>query len=275
MKSVGNAKEAALKKEQLIVVALSILLFVGFASAQIIRQIEGPVDEMFDIPELSAMIIGGEKDLKIDFVAPKDMRLKGYEDVEVKEGDVVLLFNGKRVKTVADLKGAYETAAVGDTVKVGIRRGTEMFFASFKKADPKTLPKRKIVIDDGPDGAPRHGEGATTRTLTFKSGGKDAEGARPILELGILAGVADKKVKVLQKLILPGSSAPVVDLQAGDLLETLNGKIFSSPDELAGLLDKIPVGERIELKYSRREKTLNASFAKPEPRGRVMIRKTQ
>lgn len=263
-----------MKKEQLIVVALSLMLLADFASAQIVREIEGPAGEIFDIPELSAMITGGEKDLKIDFVAPKEMRLKGYEDVDVKEGDIVLLLNGKRVKTIAALKEAYETSTIGDTVKVGIRRGSEMFFASFKKADQKTLPMRKIVIDDGPEGAPPHGEGAAMRTFTFKSAG-GADGARPILDLGILAGMADKKVKVLQKLTLPGSSTPAVDLQAGDFLEALNGKSFSSPDELAGLLEKIPVGEKVELKYLRGEKTLTASFAKPESRGRVMIRKME
>ncbi len=263
-----------MKKEMYLMMALLAILFANFASAQIVREIEGPAGEIFDIPELSAMIIGGEKELKIDFVAPKDMRLKGYEDVDVKEGDIILLLNGKRVKTIAALKEAYETSTIGDTVKVGIRRGTEMFFASFKKADPKTLPQRKIVIDDGPEGAPPHGEGAATRTFSFKSAG-GADGARPILELGILAGVADKKVKVLQKLSLLGSSTPPVDLQAGDFLEMLNNKTFSSPDELAGLLEKIPVGEKVELKYSRGEKTLNMSFAKPEARGRVMIRRTE
>jgi len=265
-----------LKKEmQWLAVALSVMLLVEFAPAQIVRQIEGPAGEIFDIPEISAMIIGGEKELKIDFVAPKDMRLKGYEDVDVQEGDVVLLFNGKRTKTIAALKEAYEAAAIGDTMKVGIRRASEMFFVSFKKADPKTLPKRKIVIDDGPEGAPPHGEGMATRTFTFKSAGENADGARPILELGILAGVADKKVKVLQKLSLPGNSAPAVDLQAGDFIEMLNNKTFSSADELADLLEKIPVGEKVELKYSRGEKSLNASFAKPEAKGRVMIRKME
>ena len=262
-----------MKKEmQWILMALSFVLLIDLASAQIVRQIEGSAGEIFDVPEISALIIGGEKELKIDFVAPKDMRLKGYEDVDVQEGDVVLLFNGKRTKTIAALKGAYEAAAIGDTVKMGIRRGTEMFFASFKKADPKTLPKRKIVIGDGPEGAPPDGEGTATRTFTFKSAGEGADGSRPILELGILAGIADKKVKVLQKLSLPGNSSPAVDLQAGDFLETLNNKTFSSPDELAGLLEKIPVGEKVELKYSRGEKTLNASFAKPQARGRIMMR---
>lgn len=248
--------------------------FVSAVSAQVIRKVDGPAGEIFDIPELSALIIGGEKELRVDFVAPKDMRLKGYENLDVREGDAILFFNGKRVKTIAALKEAYETTATADTAKIGIRRDSEMFFVSFKKADPKTLPRRKIVITNGPEGAPGKEGGTTTRTMTFKSGGDFPEGSQPILELGILAGVANKKVKVLQRLLLPGA-APEVDLQPGDVLEMLNGKTFSTPDELVGLLEKIPTGEKIDLKYARGEKSLSAAFAKPEPRGKVMIRKME
>ena len=57
--------------------------------------------------------------------------------LEVKRGDLVLMINGQRMRDVAALREAYEATEIGDTVKVGFRRGDERFLTSFEKKEPQ------------------------------------------------------------------------------------------------------------------------------------------
>ena len=46
-------------------------------------------DNMLHVPELSAMIIEDGKELTVDHIMEKEMRMKGYEDTELMEGDKI------------------------------------------------------------------------------------------------------------------------------------------------------------------------------------------
>jgi len=108
-----------------------------------VRVIKG---EIFDIPELGALIIKGDDGLKVEHVMPAEARPKAYADVDIKSGDLVLLVNGKRVKTIKDVEKQYGAVAVGEEIKLGLQRGEETLISRFAKADPKDLPQRKIIM---------------------------------------------------------------------------------------------------------------------------------
>ena len=48
------------------------------------------------------------------------------------------MMNGKRVKSVKDIKAIYESIAIGDEIKFGLKRDGNMMMAALKK------PIRKI-----------------------------------------------------------------------------------------------------------------------------------
>lgn len=116
-----------------------------------VRVIKG---EIFDIPELGALVIKGDDGLKVEHVMPAEARPKAYADVDVKSNDLILLVNGKRVKTIKDIEKQYKGVAVGEEVKLGLQRGEETLISRFTKADPKDLPQRKIIMrkSDGAKG---------------------------------------------------------------------------------------------------------------------------
>jgi S1-C subfamily serine protease len=63
-----------------------------------------------------------------------------------------------------------------------------------------------------------------------------------------------------------------VDLQTGDVLQSLNGQKITGVSQFTESFEKLAVGVKVELQYLRSDKTLTAAFNKPQTSGRVMIR---
>jgi len=224
---------------------------------------------IFDLGEVGAVVVAGEKDLKVDAVMPIDERPKGYAQVDLRAGDLILFVNGKRAKTVQSLRECYDSVAIADTVKLGVQRGKEMFFVSFKKADPTTLPVRKMVIVGGE--RPGSGEGKRMQSFSFRG----ADEVRPLPELAVVVGQANQQVRILDELPLPGNNTKAVDLRAGDVLQSVNGSAISSFAQFFETFDKIPVGEMVTLKYLRGNTAMTATFAKPKSMANVIIKRQE
>ena len=60
-----------------------------------------------------------------------------------------MMVNGKTAKKAADLHEVYDKLKTGDEFKLGIKRDNQMFILNIKKADPKDLPQRKIIMRKG------------------------------------------------------------------------------------------------------------------------------
>jgi hypothetical protein len=56
--------------------------------------------DVFHIPEPGALVIKKMDDLSIQFVAPAGDRRDPYKGIDLQTGDVILMANGKRVKTI-------------------------------------------------------------------------------------------------------------------------------------------------------------------------------
>ena len=95
-------------------------------------------------PEFGGLVTLHGHDLRVDHIQPPETRVAAYQGVDVREGDLLLLINGERVKTITALSKAYDSLAVGAPVKLGIQRDVQIFNVSFTKADLKDLPNIRI-----------------------------------------------------------------------------------------------------------------------------------
>lgn len=214
----------------------------GDSAGTMMRQ----VGEIFQLRELGALISSDKDRLRVDHIMPGDKRPKGYADVDLQEGDIILMANAKKVKEVGALKELYEGMKVGEVFKMGIKRDEAMMLVSFTIADPKDLPKMQM------------------RMITSGDGG-DVE-ALPAL--GLIISMKGKAVEVLD--ILPDGAAPKAGAQKGDLILELNGKKTRTVKGFVDTYDSLPVGSNVTLKLDRAGKSMTFSFSKPVPGGSVM-----
>lgn len=233
------------------------------------KSIEAGPGGVFNLPELGAVIIGGEKEIKVEAVLPAEHRPKAYQDIDLQNGDLIVMMNAKRVKSAKEIEEIYNGLKVGEEVKLGVKRKEERFIASFAKADPKDLPQRMMMVMDTDEAG---GQAEPTRRLVM--GGREFSGdVAPLPGLGIIAGSKNgSEVRVLD--LMPNASQVLgsTDIKKDDVILALNGEKIKSAVQLGELYEKIAVGAKLELHYRRGEKSMTASLVKPEaPAG--MIRK--
>lgn len=225
---------------------------------------------VFNLPELGAVIIGGEKEIKVEAVLPVEHRPKAYKDIDLQSGDLILMMNAKRVKSAKEIEEIYNGLKAGEEVKLGIKRKEERFIASFAKADPKDLPQRTMMVMDTDNAG---GQAGPTRRLVM--GGREFSGdVAPLPGLGIIAGSKEGgEVRVLD--LMPNASQALgsADIKKDDVILTLNGEKIKSAVQLGDLYEKIAVGAKVELHYRRGDKAMTASLVKPEAPAGATIRR--
>jgi S1-C subfamily serine protease len=204
----------------------------------------------FPIPETGALVVKDGTDLTVRFVPPAGSRPEKYKSVDLQEGDLILLVNGKRVKTVEDLKKVHAETPVGGTLKLGIQRDQEMMIVSFEKGDPKDLPRMNM------------------RIVT-----SDDDGTRVLPAVGVM--LVEKKKSVVVEKILPVETSAVkgLDVKEGDVIVAMNGTGVASLKAFVDLYDGLAVGDKVEWKTRRSGKEIAVSFPKPKPIGRVIMRR--
>lgn len=223
-------------KSILILLLLPLLMF-----AQIKRMItiEG---DMFEIPEIGGILVEDGENLRVDMAIPKDNRIKAYKDVDLNKGDLVLMMNGKKIDKVRKAKEIYDKLKPGEDVKLGIKRSEEMFIASFKKADPKDLPKvvRMVIRND------------------------DSEFAVVLPDDGLLIGSDKEKVIVREKMQHSNN-----EIKEGDQLEELNGKKIHSTKDFSSIYKSLKTGDKLEMKFSSGKSLITK---KPNNENKVIIK---
>ena len=240
-----------------IVIALMVLSLSLEAQMKIIRGggdgkqtvMEG---DIFDLPELGSLIMFQDGKVVVQNVFEKQMRPKAYESVDIQEGDVILMVNGKKLKSLKDLKDSYASASVGSAVKLGIERKGEMTIVSFDKADPDKLPKRRIMINN--DG----GEGHDILIIPGT---------------GLLVGSKGKDVVVEDILKDIPSSLKDADVKKGDKITAVNDIRVKSFKDFSESFEKIAIGDNVTVHTSRNGKVLSFSFKKSEPKGQRIIKR--
>ena len=243
-----------------VVILMFISFLVVFAAPAQMRIIQsGPAGnvktlkgDLFDIPELGAIIAKSDSgNLKVEHVMPAEARPKAYADVDIKPGDEILLLNGKRVKTIKEIEQSYTAVPVGGEVKLGIQRGQDMMISRFAKADPKDLPKRKmmIVTSDGPEGD-----------------------IRPLPNLGVIMGKGKEGVVI--KEMLENAVKPFTDagVKSGDRLLSINGKEIKNLDDFTKEFSAVTPGSKMTWVVAHNGRNVSLSLVRPEPQGQVIIK---
>ena len=207
---------------------------------------------MFDIPELAALASQDGDRILVGNVMDASMRAKGYEKIDIQAGDIIMMANGKRMEKLEDLQQLYNDAKIGETIKLGIKRGEDMMIASFDKADPATLPKHKMVIR--------------------QSGGEDM---LAIGSVGLMLGTMGKDIVITDIMDNAKEALPGADIKEGDVVQKLNGEKIASFKDLSARFQKLAVGDNVEFVTVRAGKTHTIKFKKQEDKGGMkIIRKT-
>ncbi len=155
------------------------------------------------LSELGAIVKSDEEtgSLAVEMVVDDD------PEVDIEEGDAILMVNGERVRSIAALREAYEGVAEGEEVKLALKRDERRFLAAFSRQP-----------GDGFTSVSSSGGG--TRVLRMGSGGGDIE---VLAELGVVTEESGV-VKVADELPIGDGSALAPD----DEITALDGREIAS-----------------------------------------------
>ena len=242
---------------------MSLPLMTG-AQVKITRQIEA--DGFFMIPELGAAVVQIKDTLKVDLMPPIEQRPKDYASVDLREGDLILLFNGKRVTTAAALESAYKALKIGDQIQLGLKRKDGLHLATFKKADESTLPKRKLMMMNvgGHGDSSKIGSGPGALKI-------EGDKATVVISAGIVLSQKGGKTMVAAVLSIPDLEIIEGNFAQRDILEMINAKTVSSPKEAQTIVESVRDGDTVKVALSRGDEKVMVSFVKLAAHSRTTV----
>jgi S1-C subfamily serine protease len=197
----------------------------------------------FIVPELGVVITVEGGKLVVKVVPTSDERPGGQTDVA--EGDEVGMMNGTRVSSIARLRETYEKIAVGDDVRLGLRREGRSHIVTFPKKNPKDQ----------------------SNVIVMRQSDANAEDEDVLPALGII--VRKEKENVVIAGTLPHVPA---GLKEGDIITSLNGKSIKSVKDFSSEFDATAIGDELRFELLRGGKTVSLTTLRPEPRGKVIIK---
>ncbi len=214
-------------------------------------EIEG---QPFVLNEFGAVI--GEHDgvLEVEIVVMEaGDREPAYRKIDIKAGDQIVMINGKRAKTTADLEAIYGDLKTGDKLTMAIKRGQARQMISFPKGDPEAGGAR-IMVRTSHDGA-----GAEVT---------------PILGLSLIVSEEEGQVSVVDLLPIPVGLPEDVVFKQKDVITKLQNQPVASVADLDSQYSAIATGDKVVLEILRDGEVLTFDFGKPEaPEGRIMMKK--
>lgn len=232
-----------------ILIGIMTLLVRPTVAQEFMIKLDGKSSEnIFMLTECMAVIVDEDETIMVKILLPAENRPEGYDDLDLKQGDEILMVNAKRVKKVKDLKEIYDGLDIGETVKLGIRRKEEMFIVSFDKVDPEKLPKQRMKIS-------REKGGMGTGKMVKLANTGDGFVIKEVNNQVFIHRIFPQLQKVLDN----------ADIREGDLILSLNDKKIESNQQYVQIWSKITVGADIFLNISREGKQMSITFKKPEP----------
>jgi len=156
---------------------------------------------------------------------------------KLQKGDILLMVDGERVKGLEFLRDRYAAVEVGDTMKIGVRRGDQRFLTSLEKKAEEPGHVRMIV-----------------------AGGPGAGGdIQPMHEFGVLVGEKEGKLVVTMRL-------PIDDVafEEQDEIRSVNGREVANLAELREAYDGVAVGDPVEVVAVRAGEEIRASRTRSE-----------
>lgn len=167
--------------------------------------------------------------------------------IGLKQGDLLLMIDGQRVRDVVTAREIYAAAEVGQTVKVGFRRGDERFLRSFEKSEEPEGEMRMVMMS-GP-GAGGMGD------------------MQPLTEFGVILGEADGSVVISMKLPMDEAA-----FEENDVVKSINGQAVASLAEFREVYEGLAIGDEMALVVERDGEQIDSTRAKAESTGQIRMR---
>ena len=187
-------------------------------------------DDSFDLQEVGAFIIGEKGRIKVQFVAPENRRLNGYQDVDLKKDDIIIMVNGIAVKKLNDLRETYDKLKVGKYFNLGIKRGGKLMTVAIKKADPKILPPKRMAKKD---------EVRWVKDKVFLQG------------YGVLIGKINEK-PMIEKIIGDNEIVKNAGLKGGDVVTSINGQAIKTFIQFKEAYDNIKPKQDVTIRFGNK-----------------------
>ncbi len=164
---------------------------------------------------------------------------------QLKEGDIILSLNGRKVKKLEELTEARDKSKAGDEIVIEIKRKEDVLRSTVVAASEKGTPK----------------------FVRIEKAASPAPSAKSPASLGITALDAGDGLKVLE--VKDGSGAAQAGVKTDDIILDLDGTAVKTIDELRAVLQKRAAGDTVSITVKRGsdtkkiEKLVLGSAAKP------------
>jgi hypothetical protein len=195
------------------------------------------------LQEFQAMLVEEEGEIKVRV----RMGNSNEPGDKLEQGDFVIMMNGKRTKTIAELRELYESLAKDEEIKIGVRRGEQRFILRKKKGD-------------APEGGPR---------MVMRMD-MEGDGERPTIipELGLLLSDTNDDVTIQRVLepLLP-EEFKEFDL-SGFSISSINNE---NAENAKLLIDAVEIGSDLKLVFSKPDDEISITIKKPKAKGNLNI----
>lgn len=165
----------------------------------------------------------------------------------LEQGDIILMMNGKRTKTIEQLRDIYNSLETDSEIKIGVRRGEERFIINaVKEATTENAPQMTMSFDNG----------------TFATG----EGENIIIQsMGIILTNSEDGVLV-SRVIAPMLAEELKPLNIeGYTIVSFNGKKPASATDLKESIDAIAIGDDVAFIFEKDREEKSITFKKKAP----------
>jgi serine protease Do len=206
-----------------------------------IQEVTSDLAEEFSVKDLKGALVSGV------------MKGSPAEKAGIKQGDVILQFNGKTIEDTGHLRNMVSQTPVGSRVKVAILRQKKELEMEVVIAE---LPKKmaETSAGEGDSGDAREEESAVLSGMTVRE-------LTPELARGFGLEEGEKGVVVIK--VETGSRLYEAGIRPGDLILQINQKNVSTLEDYKKIASKIKAKERILLLMRRKGQDLFVSV-KPE-----------
>lgn len=240
-----------------IVAALTVLWGTVDLEAQEFRQRRLDPATSLLIPEIGVIAEAeeGAEEVTFGMVLPVDVRPEANRGVDVAQGDVVLMMNGERVRSLPKLREMYEGMEEGDEIKLALQRDQRKFLVGFAKGAEGDGSGLMVSRSSG-------GGGQSVRVVRAGGGG-DVE---LLHEARVLLGEQDGAVAVLTVLLEGG------DLREGDVVRAAGGTEVGSLAAFREAYGALKMGGSLVLSVERGEEKLEVELTKSARPEGMLIR---
>ncbi|MDF1545574.1 MAG: PDZ domain-containing protein [bacterium] len=209
--------------------------------------------DLFIIPGLGAVVAPQEGKLKI-IVVPED-RPKEYATVDIESGDFLLMVDGKRVKTNADLKEVFNGIKVGTMLEMGLKRDKAMLIVPMKRAADddtggKTMMMTRTVDVGGDEGG-----------IQFEG---DVFDVVVIPEVGITLADEEQGLSVVGLMPAADENLNGERPSQGDIVITLMGRPVTTVEEFDAVYEPIKTSDTVTMEYKHEGESRKLIFTKME-----------